>query len=191
MKYVSIDIETTGLNPHIHDIVEFGAVIDDLANPQPIEKLPTFQAILVQDHYRVTPYCMTLHQRLWSEIQERDENDHRFMAIDDLPTAFYNFLSKNGYPYNEKKEAYDLTVAGKNFASFDLLFLKEQCFWHGINFKHRTLDPAVLYLDPKIDTELPGMGLCLKRAGINEEVTHGAVPDALQVIKLIRHHFCR
>ncbi len=30
MRYVSIDIETLGLDPTCCDIVEFGAVIDDL-----------------------------------------------------------------------------------------------------------------------------------------------------------------
>ena len=30
MKYCSIDLETTGLNPKTSDIIEFGAVLDDL-----------------------------------------------------------------------------------------------------------------------------------------------------------------
>ena len=51
MIYVSIDIETTGVDPKIHDIVEFGAVIDDLANPQPLDKLPRFHALFKKDNY--------------------------------------------------------------------------------------------------------------------------------------------
>ena len=37
MLYCSIDIETTGLNPKTCDIVQFAAVLDNLADPQPLD----------------------------------------------------------------------------------------------------------------------------------------------------------
>jgi len=40
-KYVSLDIETTGLNPENCQVLEIGAVIDD--GTTPIEDCPTFQ----------------------------------------------------------------------------------------------------------------------------------------------------
>lgn len=202
MIYVSIDLETTGLNPQAHDIVEFGAVIDNLANPQPIESLPRLHIMFQKENYSGNAYCMALHKRIWDALVKVEQNKDgkpwpagenvRVMEIEDLMPAFSNFLSKNGVPYNEKKQRYDVNVAGKNFASFDWQFLKAKIpadKWYDVYFRHRVLDPSVLYFDPKVDTELPGMELCLERAGIKEEVTHGAVDDALQVVKLIRHKF--
>jgi len=194
MIYVSIDIETTGLDPKVHDIVEFGAVIDNLSNPLPIDKLPTYQAIFGKENgnYTATPYCMSLHKRIWDALLKNEGN---IMEITDLMYSFSNFLSRNGLPFDEKKQRYDVTVAGKNFGSFDWPFLKEKIpagkAWAGVHFRHRYIDPAILYFDPKVDTEMPNMELCLGRAGIKEEVTHGAVPDALQVVKLIRKHFLK
>jgi len=43
MKYISIDIETTGLDPQQNDIIEFGAIIEDSNDPKPLEELPQFQ----------------------------------------------------------------------------------------------------------------------------------------------------
>jgi len=189
MIYVSIDIETTGLNSQIHDIVEFGAVIDNLADPQPIDKLPTFHAFFKKDNYFGNAYCMSLHKRVWDAILAKEGN---IIEIEDLMYGFSNFLSKNGVPYNEEKQRYDVNVAGKNFAAFDWQFLKAKIpaeKWGEVYFRHRCIDPAILYFDPKVDTALPGQELCLERAGMKEEVTHDAVGDALQVVKLIRKHF--
>lgn len=36
MKYVSIDIETTGLNPEVHQVIELAAVLEDTENLRPI-----------------------------------------------------------------------------------------------------------------------------------------------------------
>ena len=42
MKYISIDIETTGLDPENCQILSIGAVIEDTLNQLPFEELPTF-----------------------------------------------------------------------------------------------------------------------------------------------------
>ena len=39
MLYCSIDIETTGLDPETCDIIQFAAVLDNLADPQPLENV--------------------------------------------------------------------------------------------------------------------------------------------------------
>lgn len=192
MIYVSIDIETTGLDPKVHDIVEFGAVIDNLKKPLPIDKLPTYHAIFKKrnDNYIATPYYMSLHKRIWDALVKNEGN---IIEITSLMYGFSNFLSRNGVPFDDYKQRYTVAVAGKNFVNFDLPFLQEKIpagnAWAGVHFQRRVIDPAILYFDPQIDKELPNMKLCLERAGIKEEVNHGAVSDALQVVKLIRKHF--
>ena len=53
MKYVSIDIETTGLHEDECDIIEFGAVIDDLRVMAPISKLPVFHCYFIKEFYKL------------------------------------------------------------------------------------------------------------------------------------------
>ena len=47
MPYVSIDIETTGLDPATCQILEIGAVWDDWT--QPLQNLPTYRRLVVHD----------------------------------------------------------------------------------------------------------------------------------------------
>ena len=191
MIYVSMDIETTGLNPQVHDIIEFGAVIDDLNALKPLEKLPRFHAFFKKDNYFGDAYCMGMHKRVWDAI---NKNEGNIIEIEDLMYGFSNFLSKNGIPFDEKKQKYVVNPAGKNFAGFDLQFLKAKIpadRWSDISFRHRAIDPGILYMDPVKDMEVPGLEECLKRAGIPQIVTHDAVGDALQVVSLIRRHFLK
>jgi len=58
-----------------------------------------------------------------------------------------------------------------------------------VRFRHRVLDPASLYFDPKIDAALPDMKTCMERAGIEGEVAHTAVHDAKVVIDLLRRKY--
>jgi DNA polymerase III epsilon subunit-like protein len=80
-----------------------------------------------------------------------------------------------------------INIAGKNFASFDLLFLRQDnSFDYYIKYRHRFLDPAILYWRPGDDT-LPDTETCMKRAGIEGKVAHDAIEDAIVVVKLIRN----
>lgn len=192
MKYVSIDIETTGLDPNTHDILEIAAVLDDLKNPWPIKDLPVF-------HYHVnktTPYCVDVkaikvHGRnILADISYKIENDSPYICYpEEIFTRLSNFLYSHGY--EDYKESFCLNVAGKNFSTFDLPFLQkiDKKHWCNISFRSRVIDPAILYFDAKKDDHLPNLETCLQRANIREKVSHNAVDDAIQVIKLIRHKF--
>lgn len=188
MKYVSIDIETTGLNPDRNQIIEFAAVIDDLVSP--VDKLPKFHLYIMHKDYVVSPYTAILHRRIFEKFENNkltdypqesiDANKETFIVQEDLEFYFSNFLFKNGY-----KVPMQITVAGKNFATFDLLFIKK-LNWQKIKFNRRMLDPAILYMD-KSDETLPNTEECLKRANINKKVSHAALDDALDVVNLIRN----
>ena len=72
MKYVSIDIETTGLNPDTCNTLEFGAVLEDTVNWKLLEELPTFRRVLrppvAVGIYCVEPSAVTMHTKLFEEI---------------------------------------------------------------------------------------------------------------------------
>jgi DNA polymerase III epsilon subunit-like protein len=196
MKFASIDIETTGLSQENSDILQFAVVLDDLKNPKPLEELPRFQAIFMQDNYKGNPFALSMHSEIFKKIDMAkkknleycpDQEIH-FMPIDHLPTALTAFFLKNGYNQNDKNGNIYINPAGKNLSSFDIPFLKSKIKdWGSIYFLNRSIDPAILYFDLENDNSLPDMKKCMERAGIAGEVAHTALEDALVVIKLLRH----
>lgn len=66
MIYYSFDIETTGLDPKTHQMIEFAVIRDD--GLRPIDELPSFRALLFYDNLVIDPFCAQLHQRLWEEM---------------------------------------------------------------------------------------------------------------------------
>lgn len=197
MKYISIDIETTGLNFKKCDIIQFAAVMDDLDDPKPVEELPKFTAYLTADRYKGETYALSMHGAIFLKIANAMKNKTTYDEVEgahylrllDLPFAFRNFLTTNGMPENPKTGSISLTIAGKNAGMFDLPFLKKKIKdWQGVYFKHRVLDPASLYFQLG-DKDLPDLKKCKERAGIEGEVSHTAFEDAIDVIKLIRHKY--
>lgn len=196
MKFASIDIETTGIYQENSDILQFAVVLDDLKNPKPLEELPRFQSIFMQDNYKGNPFALSMHSEIFKKIdiakkknlEYCPDQDIHFMPIDHLPTALTAFFLKNGYNQNDKNGNIYINPAGKNLSSFDIPFLKSKIKdWGSIYFLNRSIDPAILYFDLENDNSLPDMKKCMERAGIAGEVAHTALEDALVVIKLLRH----
>jgi hypothetical protein len=76
--------------------------------------------------------------------------------------------------------------AGKNFAAFDLQFLKTHNEMdYRLPFKHRYFDPGGMYFVPG-DTEIPPLPTCLNRAGLEPTNLHTAYGDACDVIRVLR-----
>jgi DNA polymerase III epsilon subunit-like protein len=185
MKYVSIDIETTGLNEDTCDIIEFAAVLDDLSELSPIERLPIFHTYFIKDNYVGEPYALSMHPEIFRRIAERDIKKYSFMSAQKLGYAFRKFLVNNGY--KEEHDQVVITAAGKNFGAFDLQFLKRKTdLLKHVNIRHRIIDPAILYLKEE-DQALPGTEECKLRARIFGKVEHTAEADAKDVVALVRH----
>ena len=135
--------------------------------------------------------------------------DYSFYKEDEVVKEFYWWLEKNGFyqgnnggGYVELKDGYmrpiinsntkpiTLNVAGKNFGTFDKLFLQELPWWQKlIRTRQRVLDPAILMVDWKKDTSLPNLTTCKERAGIEGVVTHNALEDAWDVIEVLRKFY--
>ena len=198
MIVCSIDIETTGFDHESCDILQFAAIIDDLSNPQPLEKLPKFEAIFTKSTYSGNPFALSMHSDLFKQIDyalknkcEEDQSGVRFMYLEDLPNSFECFLLENGYKQEKNGKIY-VNVAGKNVASFDLPFLQAKIkSWGNVYFLNRVIDPAILYFDMEKDDKLPDMKKCMDRAGLAGEVPHKAYDDALIILKLLRNKMCK
>ena len=193
-SYVSIDIETTGLDPEKHQILEIGAVIDDWVSS--VESLPTFRCYvdngsLIQGH----PYALSMHPKILRYIatngKSREPDQERVVIVEQEHVAEYFLKWLQGWGIMPTKR--HITAAGKNFSGLDYQFLRRLPKWEKfIPTQHRVIDPGNLYFDPRIDNgELPSMQTCMTRAGIPGTVAHTAVEDAIVVVKLIRTWFRR
>ena len=90
-------------------------------------------------------------------------------------------------PAGSKRQQLKVTVAGKNFASFDKKFLEKlPAFGSLIRIRQRILDPVTSYADFTNDDEAPNMDKCFERLGIKHVTAHDAVEDAIDVIRLLR-----
>jgi len=199
MIYVSIDIETSGMNEDTCQVWEFAAVIEDTAKDILLTDLPKFHTIVTQDVYQGEIFAMNMHADL---LKMHANDEYRISkGVDkchnkDLASRFWSFIYKyfpqafEQFRINGKETA--INIAGKNFNGFDRNFLKKvphmmasSGFGYGYRFHHRVIDPAPLYVRPE-DENLPGLETCLERAGYAGDVKHGAYSDALDVIKVIR-----
>ncbi len=200
-RYLSIDLETTGLSSEHCSILEVGVVIEDWETP--IDELPVFRCFLESKDWRDgEQYFTGASYALWLNAEIL-----RYLAVypktlgEALAAGFEEFVPI----YTEDRMAVELraflwhnqfnlknhlTAAGKNFSGFDLGFLNKVPALKGshIQFRHRSIDPTMYYWDRHHDgNRLPDLKTCLERAGIDGEVQHRAVDDAKDVIKLLRH----
>jgi oligoribonuclease len=222
MKYISIDIETTGLDSELNDILSIGAIIEDSSNPLPYKDCPKFHAAIVREQITGSPFAINMNKSLiesialWKAYPEQRETIEKetgmqFLRSDDVVEAFYDFLYENGlvefdpmdlnkrvkikdgktYPMlTSNMKTASITAAGKNFATFDKLFLEKLPRWKQcIRLKQRVLDPAILYVDWKTDNDVPNLDKCKERAGIDGMVTHNALEDAWDVIEVLRKKY--
>jgi len=222
MIYVSIDIETSGLDHEKHKVLSIGAIIEDTEKKLPYEDCPKFNAIVLQNEINGSPRAITMNKEIISMIGDYLEgtNDHRFLMDthteysfykeDEVVVEFYRFLFGNGFGYElgpgdfvnntingveypaigGKTKPITLNVAGKNFGTFDKLFLQELPWWQKlIRTRQRVLDPAILMVDWTNDKSLPNLTQCKERAGINGIVTHDALEDAWDVIEVMRKFY--
>jgi DNA polymerase III alpha subunit (gram-positive type) len=222
MKYISIDIETTGLDPEKNKIISVAAIIEDTENKLPFEQCPKFNVAVLQNELIGSARAITINKQLISDIADYQdanietrklidsESEYKFVTEDEIAKNFYWWLDENGLGnglnendgystivdgkikpvINGSTRPITINVAGKNFATFDMLFLKQLPWWQKlIKIRQRVLDPAILVVDWKNDTSLPNLKQCKERTGIEGIVTHNALEDAWDVIEVMRKFY--
>lgn len=201
MKYVSIDIETTGLNPEICQILSIGAVIEDTLNILPFKDIPKFHAIIPHYQIKGEPFAFNMNKGIIENIgkyhklslhEEKaafsESIGVEFYEEDKIAYALCSFLIKNSYSGGfALNSPITLQVAGKNFATFDKLFLEKLPSWKRyFKIKQRILDPGILFVDWLKDDGLPNLDVCKKRAGLSGLVSHDALEDSMDVVEVLR-----
>lgn len=177
--YASVDTETTGLNPDSCQILELGIVLDDWLRP--INELPVFHCYVLHELYVGEPFALQMNAEILKIISAKDKHpEFKFIPFDEVSYAMRDFFSENGI--NPSR----IPVAGKNFAGFDRQFLRRLPGSEVVQWNQRVYDPGMLFWKPQEDDSPPDTKKCMKRAGIEGEVAHTAVADALVVVQLVR-----
>lgn len=182
--YVSIDIETTGLDPDKCQILEIGVVLEDWNSP--IEKLARFHCYVVNETITGEEYALNLNKAILERIDNRhlpENAQYKFLSPGQVAADLNGWLMANSVIDDVGGT---VLAAGKNFASFDRQFLKRLPEFEAIKFHHRNIDPGMLFWNPEIDAAPPSSKECMERAGIPGEVLHTAIADAETVIAEVR-----
>lgn len=185
MKYVSLDLETTGPDPERHQILQIGAIVEDTNNPLDYDEIPKFERLIRHADIIGQPYALNMNAGLIAKLAESDRYGiTAYAAIIDL----YDWLLTHlGVPLTGKLRP---TWAGANIADFDIRFLEKIPNWSAYFMNAgRVLDPSILYVNWKTDTKLPSLQKCLDAAGIVKTVKHDALEDAWDVICLLRKQY--
>lgn len=197
MKYVSIDIETTGLDPEKCQILQIGAIIEDTTHPIHYDDVPKFSCIVEHTEYSGQPTALSMNSWLFKILSgmeglNKDERlnyrkQHNIIPVGMVAKSLQMWLMNNGLIPDEIGSPVKITAAGKNFASFDKQFLQRLPSWgSSVQIRQRIIDPAVMLTDWQKDSTLPNLNTCIKRLGLDGEVSHDALADAWDVIRVIR-----
>ena len=160
MKYLSVDIETTGLNPENHQIMSIGVIVEDTAKKLPFEEIPKFHCAIVREDVVGGLFAINLNRDLiqtinnWNVCNElgKKEIENKtgmiFCKEDEVVQHLFRFLYQNNIldqeVYNKTIHSMvenvggilypvlrsnitksHLTIAGKNFGTFDKLFIEK------------------------------------------------------------------
>ena len=64
MKYLSIDIETTGLSSENHQILSVGVIVEDTNKKLPFKNIPKFHCAVIQEEIRGGLFAIDLNKDL-------------------------------------------------------------------------------------------------------------------------------
>lgn len=205
---VSMDIETLGLGIFA-PVIQVGMVVFDIFEDGYIADT---EFLVMHKHWEhVEPYAMSMHPHLLRAIamngnlnrvtysptdKEYDEAHtpeylrillQRIVPFDRVSETILNFFECHLPGFETGDE---VSVAGKNFGSFDLPKLQRLPDWgNGFRIKHRFMDPGNLFWSPWDDgVELPDTNLAGARANVETADAHTALDDAFEVAKMVQEH---
>lgn len=201
MWILSVDIETTGLDPETCEVIQVGCVLDNTnwwKETGTWGKLPTIEFLVKPQSLahggttlRGEPFVLAMNHQLIANLVDPKYPQGNIVYADNVGWHLKQWLCLHG-PDGIANKPLSITGAGKNFGFFDLQFLKKlPLFEDSIKFVYRCLDVGSIYFDPALDHEkLPDLKTCLSRGGLQQVVVeHTALSDARAVAALIRSKY--
>jgi DNA polymerase III alpha subunit (gram-positive type) len=170
--YLSLDIETTGLDrQHVH-VLQLAAIYD---NGKDLEKLPTFNEVI---RWPVITYGEEYAMHLNRELLEQAFRKENVVTLEEARRHFADFLM-------QVQPKGRITAAGKNVDGFDLPILKNPVNGFVLpRVNRRVLDPGSMFTEefdhvPSLDE--------LNRFLGRSAVSHDALDDCWDVVHAVRY----
>jgi len=183
MKICSIDIETTGDNPNLHDILSIGFIIADLKKSKiVIDKF--FNHVFFKENLNIKNSVYSMHKDFLNWYFENFKKDVGYTYY----TEIYYWLDYNLVPFPKDEQ---ILLIGKNYNKFDKMFILEHLkkneyheldeMSNVVNIINQTAyDIGIACMDLNNDTTIPKTEECLKRLNIkyNPEIRHNSLYDS-------------
>ena len=182
MKYVSIDIETLGLNINA-PIIEVACVFVD--NKQIVAENQTYVTHARYDNCE--PFAMAMHPVILRRIAIK-EDGYTYTPIEHLPAVISTWCYDAGFLGNGDQK---VVWAGKNASGFDIPMIDHQTkgvFKLAVPQHHRVLDPGPMFVK-RGDTVTPSLSDIITAEELDVEVTHTALDDARAVVAAVECAF--
>ena len=112
MKFISMDTETTGLNPDTCQLLSFGAIVEDTEKKLPFNQIPKFHCAILRSERDILQgelFALNMNRNLIERItqysiaktqEEKDEIVQKtgmiFLREEEVVKAFYHFLINAG-----------------------------------------------------------------------------------------------
>lgn len=168
--YVSIDIETTGINTAKDQVLEFAAVVWDRED---VMECSFFECRIYRERLNGQPKALHMNRDYIEELKDIElPLPYGWLWPGNFGKNFRRWLDSQGIV-----KAFPL---GKNYAGFDKQFLERMDGWPGDHFNQRYLDVGTLaanrlsipsLFDIKINRTIPG-------------VPHSALYDARYALQI-------
>lgn len=177
MKYLSLDIETTGIDRSADQILQLAAVVENTEECLPLDELPSFSCYIQHDRISGSPFALSMNADILKMLAT-GKGRYPIVEAHRVSNAFLVFLQEH-FGVEGK-----ITAAGKNVAGFDIPFLQRAYPTVASRFSHRSIDPGSFCLDWEEGPE--NLAALKKRFGVPGGVTHDALEDARDVVAVLR-----
>ena len=109
MIYISVDVETTGLEKDRYQILSIGAILEDTTKKLSFEEIPKFHAAILHNEITGSPFALNMNKSIIEAIvqyqtaEDQDEKNDlvqmtgmQFYQEDQVVEGFYRWLFDNG-----------------------------------------------------------------------------------------------
>jgi len=187
MKYLTIDIVTTGDDIFKNQIIEIGAVIDDLSKPIPIDEIPKFHYYIDNHMINGTPdKLLSLHKQLIIISEKKDK--YPIINSSEVIDFFHNWLIDNSVILSQCP-MYTLAIDGHkkiNFLYRDLLNTK--CDFKK-DYYYDIFNPMILFCDPK-NQKIPTVNeTLLETKNYKKRKNNNILDNVYDIVRLMRFKF--
>jgi len=109
MIYISVDVETTGLEKDRYQILSIGAILEDTTKKLSFEEIPKFHAAILHNEITGSPFAINMNSKIieavaqYQNAENQDEKNDivqmtgmQFYQEDQVVEGFYRWLFDNG-----------------------------------------------------------------------------------------------